>query len=112
MNWYEIREIIEKGLSGPIKSTELCFHFINEKTSFQLKLLLKGNYCETIFKAKELVLMHYRAEKTEQISQLISNPNQDHLTQLKIAVKQVSQQMAVLGTNISTLARCKCFACG
>ena len=114
----DLEKLLERAspdLPQATKSTELRFHLINalpEKISFQLKLLPKGNYRETISKAKELVLMYHRAEKTEETSQLVSIPSQDRLTQLEEAVKQVSQQMAMLGTNNSTPAGRRCFTCG
>ena len=114
----DLEKLLERAspdLPQATKSTELRFHLINalpEKISFQLKLLPKENYRETISKAKELVLMYHRAEKTEETSQLVSIPSQDRLTQLEEAVKQVSQQMAMLGTNNSTPAGCRCFTCG
>ena len=47
--------------------------------------------------------MYHTAEKMEQASQLVSTPSQDRLTQLEEAVKQVSQQMAMLGTGMAAL---------
>ena len=113
----DLEKLLEKvspDLPQATKFTELCFYLINalpEKISFQLKLLPKANYRETISKAKELVLMYHRADKTEQASQLVSTPSQDRLTQLEEAVKQVSQQMAMLGTNNPTPAGSRCFTC-
>ena len=91
------------GLEGAVRATELRFYLISalpDRISFQLKLLPKVSYWETIAKAKELCLMFSRADQTkmEQASQL-SGPT-DQLNKLEEAVQQVSEQMAALEKNI------------
>ena len=116
----DLERLLEKAspdLPTAIRSTELRFHLINalpEKVSFQLKLLPKGNYRETISKAKELVSIYHRVDKTEQTNQLVSNPGPDahRLDRLEEAIQQVSEQMTTLGTGISGPGKCKCFVCG
>jgi len=114
----DLERLLEKAspdLPAAVRSTELRFHLINaplpEKISFQLKLLPKENYRETISKARELILIYHRANKTEQTNQLAPGPDIDHLDRLQEAVQQVSQQMAALGTSLSVPARHKCYAC-
>ena len=116
----DLEKLLEKAspdLPTAIRSTELRFHLINalpEKDSFQLKLLPKGNYRETISKAKVLVSIYHRVDKTEQTNQLVSNPDPDahRLDRLEKAIQQVSEQMTALGTGISGPAERKCFVCG
>ena len=116
----DLERLLEKAspdLPTAIRSTELRFYLINalpEKVSFQLKLLPKGNYRETISKAKELVSIYHRVDKTEQTNQLVSNPGPDahRLDRLEEAIQQVSEQMTALGTGISGPAKRKCFVCG
>ena len=114
----DLERLLEKAspdLPAAVKSTELRFHLINalpEKISFQLKLLPKANYRETISKARELILVYQRASRAEQTNQLVSSPNTDRLDRLEEAVQQVSQQMAAMGTSLSGPAKRKCFACG
>ena len=103
----DLERLLEKfspDLPTAVKSTELRFHLINalpEKILFQLKLLPKGNYRETISKAKELILLYHRTDKTEQTNQLVSSPDIDHLDRLEGAPQQMSEQMNTLGTSPS-----------
>ena len=61
------------GLPAEICETELRFHFMNtlpEKVAFQLKLLPKGTYTETISKAREFLLIYSRADGHHPVSQI------------------------------------------
>ena len=120
----DIEKLLDRaapGLEGAVRTTELRFYLISalpERISFQLKLLPKVSYRETITKAKELCLMFSRADQTkmEQASQL-SGPT-DRLNKLEEAVQQVSQQMAALGKNIDggynkrPRNQVQCYNCG
>ena len=114
----DLERLLEKSspdLPAAVKSTELRFHLINalpEKISFQLTLLPKGNYRETISKAKELILLYHRTDKSEQANQLVSSPEIDRLDRLEGALQQMSEQMNTLGTSLSGPAKRKCFVCG
>ena len=88
----DIEKLLDRaapGLEGAVRTTELRLYLISalpERISFQLKLLPKVSYRETIAKAKELCLMFSRADQTkmEQASQL-SGPT-DRLNKLEEAV--------------------------
>lgn len=123
----DIERLLDKAspdLPNDVKKTELRFHLINalpERVAFQLKLLPKGNYRETIAKAKELWLMYNRADKIEQTSQLSTDPGCERLDKLEKVVQQVSEQMAVLGRQLHGNPRppnhrrqrdIECYRCG
>ena len=123
----DIEKLLDKaspGLPDDVKKTELRFHLINalpERVSFQLKLLPKGNYRQTIAKAKELWLMYSRVDKREQTNQLSTEPGQGRLDKLEEAVHQVSEQMAMFGRQLRGSSRSpsnrrqrdvECYRCG
>ena len=82
------------------EKTKLCFHLINalqENVLSQLKLLPKGNYRETIAKAKEFWLMYSCKDKMEQANRLGTIPGCGCLDKMEEALQQVTEQMAVMG---------------
>ena len=101
-------------LSAEAKETELRFHFVAalpEKIVFQMKLLPKQTYDQTVAKARELRLIFHR--QSESVNQIESAPKDGRLDRLEEAILQVSEQLAVLGNRRSeAAARPRCFRCG
>ena len=88
------------GLPAEIRDSELRFHLINalpEKVAFQLKLLPKLEYGDTIPKARELLLIYRRAENP--VNQVEVEHRGDRLERLEETILQVSQQLAALGAS-------------
>lgn len=114
----DIEKLLDKaspGLPAEIRDTELRFHLSNalpDKISFQLKLLPKQTYQETISKARELLLIYQRA--AESVNQVHTSQGDDRLNKLEEAVQQVSQQVAALSTHRpdATGSGSGCFRCG
>ena len=104
------------GLPAEIREAELRFHLMNslpEKVSFQLKVSPKGTYAETISKAREILLIYSRADKHHPISQIQPEPKvlqQDRLDRMEESLKQMTEQLAALGTHRDDTRRC--FRCG
>ena len=65
---HDLEKLLDRaspGLPAEIRDSELRFHLINalpEKVAFQIKLLPKLEYGDTIPKARELLLIYRRAE--------------------------------------------------
>ena len=90
----------DTGLPPDVRDTELRFHqssALPEKIAFQLKLLPKQDYLQTISKARELLLIYQRA--ADSVYQVRTNSGDDRLDRLEEAVQQMSQQVAALGTR-------------
>ena len=104
------------GLLAEIRETELRFHLINsfpDKVAFQLKLSLKGSYAETILKARELVLIYSRIEKSDPVSLIQPESamlRKDYLDRMEESLQQVTEQLAALRTSCNDTRRC--FKCG
>ena len=99
----DIEKLLERAspdLSAEAKVTELRFHFVAalpEKISFQMKLLPKQTYDQTVAKARELWLIFCR--QSESVNQIESAPKDGRLDRLEEAILQVSEQLAVLATH-------------
>lgn len=101
------------GLPADIKEGELHYHFttaLPEKISFQLKILPKQTYSQTIAKARELRLIFNRQEEQKSRAEVNSVAKEDRLEKLEEAVTQVSEQLAALSSRRQN--RDKCFKCG
>lgn len=89
------------------------FHLINallEKVAFQLKLLPKLEYGETIPKARELLLIYSWADNP--VNQVVTDRRDERLEHLEETVLQVSQLLAALGTSQAGRAETRCcFKC-
>ena len=113
----DIEKLLDKaspGLPAEARERELRFHLTSalpEKTSFQLKLLPKQTYHQTIAKARELRLIFSRA--TEPVNQIEISSSEQRLERLEEAVFQVSEQLAAMGTRRPKVAvNSRCFKCG
>ena len=115
----DIEKLLEKaspGLPAAARETELRFHLsmaLPEKISFQLKLMPKLTYDQTIAKARELRLIFQRAAE-QQVSHVdTSNTRDQRLERLEEAISQVSAQLAAIGTRRpDAVASRRCFKCG
>ena len=116
----DMEKLLDKAspdLPPEARETELRFHLttaLPEKISFQLKLLPKLTYDQTIAKARELRLIFQRA--SEQVSQVDTrNPSlsDQRLEKLEEAVSQVSAQLAAISSRCPDAAvSSRCFKCG
>ena len=113
---HDIEKLLDKaspGLPAEIRDSELRFHFISallEKVAFQLKLLPKLEYGETIPKARELLLIYRRADN--QVNQVEVERKEERLDRLEETILQVSQQLASLETSRPGVAGTRrCFKC-
>ena len=113
----DIEKMLDKaspGLPAEIRDTELRYHLTSalpDKIAFQLKLLLKQDYRQTISKARELLLIYQLS--TNSVSQINTSPGDERLDRLEEAMQQVSQQLAALGTRRPGAASSYgCFKCG
>ena len=112
----DIEKLLDKaspGLPAEAREMELRFHLttaLPEKISFQLKLLPKQTYQQTIAKARELRLIFNRA--AESVSQVDINPRDQRLEKLEEAIFQVSEQLAAMTTRRPEAAVSRCFKCG
>ena len=104
------------GLPAEIHEAELRFHLMNslpEKVAFQLKVLPKGTYAETISKAREMLLIYSRADRHHPISQIqleSKTLHQDRLDHLEESLQQMTEQPAAPRTYRDDARRC--FRCG
>ena len=115
----DIEKLLDKaspGLPADAKDMELRFHLttaLPEKIAFQLKLLPRQTYHETIAKARELRLIFRRATDLEPVNQVDISPSEQRLEKLEEAVFQVSEQLAAIGTRRPrAAANSRCFKCG
>ena len=116
----DIERLLDKaspGLPMANRDTELRYHLLNslpEKVTFQLKLLPKVGYSETIPKARELLLLYNRADMpTATVNQIQTKSNEDRLKGVEEALQQVSQQLAALSVrHMDSVGGSKCFKCG
>ena len=113
----DIEKLLDKaspGLPTEVRDTELRFHLtraLPDKIAFQLKLLPKQDYLQTISKARELLLIYQRAANP--VNQIHISLRDDRLTKLEEAVQQMAQQVAALGARRSDAASSSgCFRCG
>ena len=110
----DIEKLLDRaspGLPAEAREMELRFHLMSalpEKIAFQLKLLPKQSYHQTVAKARELRLIYRRA--TVPVSQIDLSPSEQRLERLEEAVCQVLEQLAAMGTG--RLKSARCFRCG
>ena len=108
-------------LPTDVRETKLRFHLTAALPviSFQLKILPKQTYDQTIAKARELLFIFQRA--ADPVSKVdvhscgdhVPNPGDYHLDKLELAITQVSEQLATMGTyRPDTRASGRCFECG
>ena len=101
----DIEKLLDKaspGLPADARDMELRFHLttaLPEKIAFQLKLLPRQTYHQTIAKARELRLIFRRAIDLEPVNQVDISPSEQRLEKLEEAVFQVSEQLASIGTR-------------
>ena len=92
------------GLPENVRDNELRFHLINalpENVAFQLKLLPKTPFAETISNARELCLIYKRSDAAKYN---FANPVQDttatsRLDQMETTLKGLSEQLMALTTQ-------------
>ena len=116
---HDLEKLLDRaspGLPAEIRDSELRFHLINalpEKVAFQLKLLPKLEYGDTIPKARELLLIYRRAENpVNPVNQVEVEHRGDRLERLEETILQVSQQLAALGASRPKAAETgRCFKC-
>lgn len=115
----DLERLLDKsspGLPAEIRETELRFHFMNslpEKVAFQLKLAPKGSYAETISKAREILLIYDRVDRSNPVNLIqpqSTAPHQDRLGRMEESLQQVTEQLAALRTRRNDTRRC--FRCG
>ena len=98
----DIEKLLDRaspGLPVEAREMELRYHLMSalpDKIAFQLKLLPKQSYHQTVAKARELRLIYRRA--TVSVSQIDLSPSEQRLERLEEAVCQVSKQLAAKGT--------------
>ena len=101
----DIEKLLDKaspGLPADARDMELRFHLttaLPEKIAFQLKLLPRQTYHQTIAKARELRLIFRQAIDLEPVNQVDISPSEQRLEKLEEAVFQVSEQLASIGTR-------------
>ena len=104
------------GLPAEICKTELRFHLINslpDKVAFKLKLAPKGSYAETISKARELLLIYSRNDRSDPVSLIqpeSTTLHKDRLDRMEESLQQMTEQLAALKTSRNDTRRC--FKCG
>ena len=101
---YDLEKLLDKsspGLPTAIRDTELRYHLINslpERIAFQLKLLPKVNFVETIAKAREFCLIYSRTNTSESVNQIQHNKESTHLDQMEATLQSLSEQLLALNT--------------
>jgi len=83
--------------------------------AFQLKLLPKVGYHDTISKARELLLLFRRTDMltTTNVNHLVTSHNEERLRGVEEALQLMPQQLASLNVRQpSNLANRVCFSCG
>ena len=112
----DIEKLLDKaspGLPAAIRDTELRYHLINslpERIAFQLKLLPKVNFVETISKARELCLIYSRTNIAESVNQIQHTEETTRLDQMEATVQHLSEQLLALNTRHQ--GQPQCFNCG
>ena len=70
-----------------------------EKVGFQLKLLPKGTYAQTIAKAMEVILIYQRAEMTHPISHVKEVQESGRLDKMEETLRAMTEQLAAISVN-------------
>jgi len=114
----KLLDVASPGLPEANRQSELRYHLLNalpDKVAFQLKLLPKVGYHDTISKARELLLLFRRADMptTTSVNHLVTSHNEERLRGVEEALQQMSQQLASLSVHQpSNVANRVCFNCG
>ncbi len=116
----DLEKLLDKAapdLPSEVREAELRYHLINalpERVAFQLKLLPKEDYSKTITKARELSLIYRRADAAASVNLVHPQQTRDpRLDRLEDAVKEMTQQLAVLTTRQARMEPSRrCFKCG
>ena len=90
------------GCPANVRDTELRFHLINalpEKVAFQLKLLPKKPFSETISKARELYLIYSQADAAKLVNQIQDTVAPTRLDQMEATLQSLSEQLMDLSTK-------------
>ena len=93
----DLEKLLDKsspGLPAAIRDTELRYHLINslpERIAFQLKLLPKTNFVETIAKARELCLIYSRTNTSESVNQIQHDKEATRLDQMEATLQSLSE---------------------
>ena len=101
------------GLPVNVRDTELRFHLINalpEQVAFQLKLLPKKPFAETISKARELCLIYNRADAARSVNQLQDSATTTRLDRMEATLLGLSEQLMTLNTQRRDTV--SCYNCG
>ena len=99
------------GLPANVRDTELRFHLINalpENVAFQLKLLPKKPFAETISKARELCLIYSRADaaKLNIVNHVQDSAAITRLDQMEATLQGLSEQLMALTTQRRDTVHC------
>ena len=111
----EFARDIEKLLPAEIRDSELRFYLMSalpEKVAFQLKLLPKGTYAETIAKAREVILIYQRAELPQPVSHVKEVQESSRLDKMEDTLKVMTEQLAAIRVNQASPRTKHCFKCG
>ena len=108
----DLEKLLDKsspGLPAAIRDTELRYHLINslpERIAFQLKLLPKTNFVETIAKARELCLIYSRTNTSESVNQIQHDKEATRLDQMEATLQSLSEQLLALNTGRQDPPQC------
>ena len=109
----DLEKLLDKsspGLPTAIRDTELHYsHLINslpERIAFQLKLLPKVNFVETIAKAREFCLIYSRTNTSESVNQIQHNKESTHLDQMEATLQSLSEQLLAFNTQRQDPPQC------
>ena len=97
------------GLLENVRDTELRFHLINslpEKVAFQLKLLPKVSFADTISKAREVCLIYNRADAAKLVNQVQDTVATTRLDRMEATLENLSAQLMALGTQRRDVTQC------
>ena len=108
---------VSPGLPEANHQAELCYHLLNalpDKVAFQLRLLPRVGYHETISRARELLLLFHRADMpTTAVNHMVTSYNENRLRGVEEAIQQMSVQPASLSVcQPGNVDSCVCFKCG
>ena len=108
----ELERLLDRaspGLPANVRDTELRFHLINslpEKVAFQLKLLPKVSFADTISKAREVCLIYNRADAAKLVNQVQDTVATTRLDRMEATLENLSAQLMALGTQRRDVTQC------
>jgi len=112
----DLERLLDKaspGLPAEPRDCELHFHLMNslpERVAFQLKLLPKGTFVQTIAKAKELCLIYNRSDAASEAKEIHHVTESTRLDQMEATLQSLSEQLLILNTRQNGLTHC--YVCG